>query len=219
MPKRVVIPGFGERALIVGQTGSGKTELAKYLLWNMPSPVVVYDTKDEPALEPIADLIGGPDDLHDMAEEEPDIVIVKTPPAMSADPAALDELLQRHYQHYKGWAAYLDEAYMFSSGAKTLPGLTGLLTRGRSRGIATVACTQRPRWVSRFMVSEAQHIYLMRLVDQDDRDRVGQIMPEADTLRPERFHFYHYRVGDDSATAHPPITMVKVPERESIERI
>lgn len=211
-PLRVPLPGYGERALIVGQTGSGKTELAKYILARVPYPVVIYDTKDEPALERFADEVVDVGQLDEAMRPDPqgdvpDIIVVKVPPETVTDPEALDAILHRHYTRYRGWCAYLDEAYMWTNGAKAGPGLTGLLTRGRSRGISTVVCTQRPRWVSRFVVSEAQHIYLMRLVDADDYARMSDIIPGAENVRPKKYHFYYYEVGADKPIPFQPIEM------------
>jgi DNA helicase HerA-like ATPase len=196
--------------LIVGQTGSGKTELAKYLLARVAYPVIIYDTKDEPALEAFADVVVDVSQVADVMRpnpqgDEPDIIVAKVPPETVADAEALDALLHQHYMNFRGWGAYLDEAYMWSQSAKAGPGLTGLLTRGRSRGISTVVSTQRPRWVSRFVVSEAQHVYLMRLVDGDDYARMGDIIPNADNLRPKKYHFFYYEVGSDVPIPFSPI--------------
>lgn len=192
-----LIPGPGEHAVIVGQNGSGKTAFASWLLRRVPvSPVVLYDTKEEPkfaALQPHRVVESIPDMLDAFDDDAADYVIVRPPADLIGEPEALDEYLKAHYRHGRNTVAYVDEAYTFHRNGQAGPGLISLLTRGRSRGIQTILSTQRPSWLSRFAITEAKHFYLFRLMDDADKQRIGQFVPGfRDFPNPVKHGFYYF---------------------------
>jgi hypothetical protein len=210
-------PAKGERALSIGKTGSGKTLFNRWLLERLPdAPVIIYDTKHDPKFDrlpnnmvagSLAEIYEGLDHLG------VDYVIVRPPPAITANPAALDRILQRHEEEWRGVDAYIDELYHFHNGGRAGPGLSGLYTRGRSRGITTIGSTQRPAWVSGFIFSETQLFYLFRLTRESDRKKVDDFIPgfaELPVLK--KFSFYAHRDDGDDET---PKLMKPVPVDES----
>jgi energy-coupling factor transporter ATP-binding protein EcfA2 len=210
--KPTLIPQEGERALIVGQTGSGKTAFAAWMLRRLPSsPAVIYDTKDEEkfralvphrVVETISEMIEAADD------ETVDYVIVRPTVHLLRDPDALDEFLMAHYERLRKIPAYIDEAYTFHKNGQAGPGLIGLLTRGRSRGITTILSTQRPSFISRFCVTESQRLYLFRLTDKADKKRVGDVVPDfADMPNPPKHGFYFFETGEEAPRLMQPVKL------------
>jgi hypothetical protein len=210
--KPSLIPQEGERALIVGQTGSGKTAFAAWLLRRLPgSPVIVYDTKEEDkfaALVPHRIVETVPEMIDAVDDETVDYVIVRPPVSALREPEALDEYLMVHYERFRKIAAYVDEAYTFHKNGQAGPGLIALMTRGRSRGITTLLSTQRPAWISRFCVTEAQRLYVFRLTDKADKKRIGDVVPEfADMPNPPKHGFYWYETGQDAPRLMQPVKL------------
>ena len=202
-----IIPAEGERGFIVGQTGSGKTVFAIWLLMRIKqSPIFIYDTKEEPkfdALTPnvVVTTIEEMDAAY--ANMEIDYVIVRPPIETTSDPMALDALLLHHYVNYRNSLADIDEAYMFHKGGRNGPGLLALMTRGRSRGITTICSTQRPAWISKFLMSEAQKFYAFFLLLDDDKKRIAGIIPGFDELPdPPKHGFYFFESGKREHTKY-----------------
>jgi hypothetical protein len=174
------------------------------------SPIVIYDTKHEPKFltMPNNRLVTNLADAHEAVDDPGvDYVVIRPEPHITADPALLDELLQYHEQNWRGTDAYIDEAYHFHRGGRAGPGLIGLYTRGRSRGITTLASTQRPAWISGFMFSETRLFYVFRLTRRSDRKRVADFIEGFDDLpAPTGHQYYFYRDG-----AEPPQLMKPIP--------
>lgn len=195
-----LIPRRGERALICGKTGSGKTVAMATLAGSLAEEarVAVIDCKIEPKYRALnrARLVRSPTNFFDRESrqekrEGPDILIWRPPPEVATDPAALDDALMNLYHRHRG-AVFLDELYPFHRGTQAGPGLIALLTRGRSRGITTVMGSQRPKWVSRFCMSESEHYWMYRLADRDDRRRMGEVVPNLPDENPPKYHFRYY---------------------------
>lgn len=207
-----IVPSAGERALIVGATGSGKTGFACFLLERLETvPILIYDTKEEekfaalPASITVTDLEGV---ANAMQNETIDYVIFRPSIHVSNSPDDLDELLLYHYNYFHNSVAYIDEVYQFHKAGRPGPGLMGLLTRGRSRGITTIISTQRPSYLSRFCISESQNFYIFKLIDMNDKKRIGDFVPDFVAMRePEKFGFWYYKVGDDAPKLYPKIKL------------
>lgn len=213
MANKLSIPKKGERALIAGQTGMGKTALATFLLRRLHhSPIIIYDTKEEPKFRklPNSMVVHSKKELREQIENgEIDYIIYIPPLAVASDYRAMDDLLTEHYYNYQGVDCYIDEAYSFHSPTGTYgPGLTAIMTRGRSKGITTIISTQRPVRISRFAITESQKFYIMRLVDKQDRARMSDAIPDFEDLPvPEPFWFYYYEAGQKEALLYRPIKL------------
>lgn len=206
------LPEKGERALSIGQTGSGKTTFNRWLLERLPdSPTVVYDTKHDSKFDELPNnrVAHTMTQAHDAIDDlGVDFVIIRPPPIVTASPADLDRMLQYHEENWRGVDAYIDELYHFHKSAYAGPGLNGLYTRGRSRGITTIASTQRPAWISGFIFSETQLFYVFWLSTKKDRMKVGEFIPGFEQLEPpDKHHFYMYRQGVKTS----PVLMPPVP--------
>lgn len=211
-------PRVGERALIVGQTGSGKTWFAKWMVERLGRPTIIYDTKIDKTFERLGGAAIFEDHAHAYkhVKKEGGVAIFRPPLEVLNDPNALDEYLLAHYDKAKGVQAYIDEIYQFHEGFRAGQGLTGLLTRGRSRKITTIMSTQRPSYLSRFCLTESQKFYLFRLIDKKDRLRLQDVVPEFSKIpSPPKFHSYFYDTELDAAVPVLPVSFT--PERAEKE--
>ena len=96
----------GERGIIIGQTGSGKTVGAISHLQNSSLyPVIIFDTKGEPAFDDIA-LDDEESVIYDSAKDfidqwhrrkQPEYSIVRPTPEEMGDPLKLDNVLMQIY--------------------------------------------------------------------------------------------------------------------------
>lgn len=201
----------GERGLIVGKTGSGKTFGATFLLRYLPRPILILDTKGDTNL-PLSFPPADTDQQHDLWSGRYDApVTLVTPTAEQVvDVAQLDDWLA---QAPAPATVYIDELYQVHNGAgRAGPGLVGLLTRGRSRGISVLMSTQRPAWVSRFCLTETENFYVYRLSDPTDRDRLARLTAPQINRIPRRFHFWFYRQGKAAAVLYAPVPAIQYQE-------
>jgi DNA helicase HerA-like ATPase len=205
-----LMPGDGQRALIVGSTGSGKTLFAAWLLRRLPvCPLLIFDTKIEKKFENlpkclvIEDWDGIETALNDVRY---DYVVYRPSVDVAHEPAVLDAQLLDFYDSFPGVPVYLDEIYSFHSSGRAGKGLTALLTRGRSRGITTIMATQRPAWLSRFVLSETQVFYVFALTLHDDKRKMADAIPDFDELPPPPKHgFYYHRAGTADVEVFAPV--------------
>lgn len=195
-----IAPGLTDRAFFVGMTGSGKSYLARALL-QPRTYVAIWDGKGDvrwagyrrfetlEALEratmnpvrcPRFIYAPKPTELRDQATRE----------------AYFDWLYER-----QNTLCYIDEIYSVAPSRRDdiPPGLHAMLTRGRARRTPVWAAVQRPSWVDRSFLTEAEHAYLFRLQDPQDRQRVQAIwgLP-AEALGPEqpKRDFWYARLGE-----------------------
>lgn len=208
--KPPLIPGGGQRVLIVGQTGSGKTEFAIWLLERVTiTPIIIYDTKGERAFEqlPNSRLVFSDSGVAEAIDDPTiDYVVFRIHPETIADDRLMDAMLWKHFNDYREVGCYIDELFSFSQGGRAGRGLVALLTQGRSRGITTIMSAQRPSWLSRFAITEAQKYYIFRLVDRKDKARLGDVIPGfADLGNPPEYGFYFYAAGE-----HEPQLMARI---------
>ena len=166
------------------------------------APVIVMDTKIEPGFETLADETDALEIVETFGDFKklirkprrklPAYIIVRPKPAEVLDPEALDAYAQATYDLQHCYFM-VDEAYqLHTPSGQALPGLIGLLTRGRARKIGVVLCTQRPKRVSLFCLTESSKFIVYYLQLADDRARVGEAIPYSKALNPEKYHFYFY---------------------------
>lgn len=212
MARKAFIPQVGERALILGMTGSGKTAFASWLLIRIPTaPIIIMDTKDEPKFEKLpANVIVETMEQAQKAAHDVryDYIIVRPPVEMLGHPHELDRLLYFAYLHLHHCVIYIDEIYSFHSNGRAGPGLIALYTRGRSKGITTICSSQKPKFISSFVMSESQRYYIFRLQDIKDRKRVGEVISDFEDLPlPPKHGFYYYEIGEEAPELFKPIAL------------
>lgn len=210
--KHNLIPEPGEHALFVGQNGSGKTRLARWVLERMkPSPIVIYDTKEEADFItlPNSRLVEDWDEVLEARDDDTiDYVIFRPHVDIANDAKKMDALLLEHFKYLRGVPAYIDEVYSFHSGPRAGPGLNAMLTRGRSRNQSTLISTQRPRFLSNFCISETKHKYIFHVTMKDDRKRIADFVPGYDKLpKTRQYGFWYYNDRDGHLEEMAPIQL------------
>jgi DNA helicase HerA-like ATPase len=204
----------GSRALIVGPTGSGKSNLASFLAWSWER-VLVFDPKADPsAVLPNSTVARG---SREAWRRLPGRVIYRPDLDDHAGlPDAFDPLVARVWRSgHHGILLHetVDVAPGGNSGARRWLSMT--LRQGRSRAIPVLMCTQRPVWIDRLCRSEADHVFLFGLNDDEDVKAVASVMrvpwralvPPRDVLGVE-FGFYH-RGPTGRVTLHRPIRLMQ----------
>lgn len=211
MEKRNILIQQGERGLIVGQTGGGKTGFLVWMIMRVPmSPVIVYATKHEPKFEHLPSVVfcSTQEELDAAYHNQVADYIVMIPDIDTCnDPRLLDELLFQHYLRYPNSVCCIDELFMFHNNGRHGRGLLALYTRGRSRGITTVAATQRPAWISGFAISEAQRYYAFYLEMEADKKKLKPALLLAPD--PPKYGFYYWESGQKEITRYGAVKLDK----------
>jgi hypothetical protein len=187
--------------VIYGQTGSGKTNAA---LWHlaeseqyMQMPYLILDYKGDPL---IAGVQATPLRLGARMPGEPGLYVAR--PLPETDDAWVEDLLESVWQR-GNTGVFVDEGYMLGARSKWF---NAVLTQGRSKGIPLITLTQRPVWLSRFVISEAGFHQVFFLSDESDRDIVQRFIPHDVTERRlPRYHSYYYAVADDEFLTLGPV--------------
>lgn len=200
--------GKGERALIVGATGSGKSVmLQEQIRQARYAPVFIFDTKLDDGFDHVgidgetSEEVATIDDFERMLKSQrkkwPTYFVIRPVAQELAEPEILDNYLSLIYEKAHHSYVMIDEAYqMHESNARAGAGLISLLTRGRSKGISTIVASQRPVWLSRFCLTEAQLFIVYQVRDIKDRLRLGEVIPYPRDLILDKFQFWAYRAGE-----------------------
>jgi hypothetical protein len=165
-------PGDGHRVTVIGKTGSGKTQAAVWLLAKRSytrRPWIIFDYKYEELLNDIPRL-EELDITKPKIPKHPGLYIVHPNASHVEDVEAF--MWQIHARENIG--IFIDEGYQIPTRS---PAYQTLLTQGRSKRIPIIMLTQRPAWVSRFALSEAEFVQCFQLTDMEDRKRVKQFVP------------------------------------------
>jgi hypothetical protein len=180
----LAFPDDTHRHAIFGMTGTGKTVFGLWCLSRRSFtdvPWIIYDFKRDPTIRRLPQL------------EE--VRIDQAPPkhrglyVVRPSPADVDEGLatQHLYQVWareglensrrRGTGIFIDEGYALNARDRAL---RAVLTQGRSKRIPVIALSQRPAWVSPFILSESEFKTIFFLQHQGDIDRVCEWLPQRD---------------------------------------
>jgi hypothetical protein len=155
----------------------------------------------------IADLPALEINLTAKPPHKPGLYVVR--PIGAQEEAVENFLWKIHAQENIG--LYIDEGYMLDARSQAM---TAIMTQGRSLKIPVIILSQRPVWISRFVVSEADFLQVFRLNDDRDYQTLRAFIPYdvSGKLRslPE-FHSIYYDMGKDRLTVFTP-----VPDRDTI---
>lgn len=193
------MPDDTQRLTMYGQTGSGKTVAA---LWHLSQrsftskPWLIYDFKEDehigqiPRIEQIK--VGE-------VPRYPGLYVTRPVPEHDDD-AVETSMWNVWKQGHTG--LYVDEGYMVN---RKNNAYKAVLTQGRSRGVPVITLSQRPVWMTRFAISEADFHQVFFLADEADKDVVQRFIPHDMEDRPPRYHSYYYDVGRDEFTGLKPV--------------
>ena len=198
------LPGSQDRISIIGRTGSGKTHFASWVLaqssWPTRPWVIIDYKRDELLAQLPAHEIG----LEDKRlPRQPGLYIVH--PIRSQDDA-VERLLNKIWAKER-MGLYVDEGHMLPDRG----GLEAVLTQGRSKHIPAIVLSQRPVWLNRYVLSEADFYAVFHLNHKKDRVTVGEFMPEAAQQQLPEHHSWYYDVGHNRLWHLRP-----VPDRDHI---
>jgi hypothetical protein len=188
------LPKKDKRTTIVGSTGSGKTYLALWLLSTRDFHIRPWFIIDYKRDRNIAEL-----SVHQNPPMKAGLYVIR--PLVETDDLAVEQFL------WKVWAnenagLYFDEGYMLHA---RHPAMNALLTQGRSKYIEMIILVQRPVWCNKFYFSEANHFYVMKLTNGDDRKYMGKYLDGTQIDRLPRFRSYWYDADEQEGAQLLPV--------------
>ena len=196
------IADASKRTVILGRTGSGKTVAGVWHLslrnWR-EMPWVILDYKGDSLIgklpaKPITDW---------QVPKEPGLYVLR--PMAKVD----DDLVEYFLWQMKeqgNCGLYVDEGYMLPYDGKS-DALNAILTQGRSLRVPTIILSQRPVWLSRFVITEADFFQVFWLNDSRDRVTLEAVIPAGVRERLPEYCSYYYDVGKDDLLKLEPVPM------------
>lgn len=201
------LPSDSHRLAIYGKTGTGKTLAG---LWHLQQRNFVgkrweiLDFKRDNS-------IGKIPRLEELRIDEPVSkhpgLYVRRP--MPGQEEAVENYLWRLWDR-RNTGLFIDEGYGIDRNSDALK---AVLTQGRSLHIPVIACSQRPAWVSPFLMSEADFHQVFYLNNPKDVEKIQEWIPGTGQLRQDYHSYYYDAVRNDLAYLKP-----VPPEAEIIDR-
>lgn len=202
----------GKRIAVIGKTGSGKTFLIKNLIFTSSIfPIIIVDTKADTSFDEFLNFnyVEFTDNYYDTIEKIQvyPIVIYRPNPHELLNIELIDSVLQFIYDYVRCCIVVIDEAYSLHRGVSVTEGYFSLLTRGRSRDITVISGSQRPKLITRFILSECNEFYIFKLNDIEDRERLYDLIQHREIIEivPEDYHFFYYNIDTDTLKYLEPI--------------
>lgn len=201
------LPRNDERIAVIGKTGSGKTVLANWVLSLAPfdrQPYVIVDYKHDRLIAELDHIGVNELGLTDKLPKKPGVFVLRPKPT---DIEAVEAWMWKVWEQER-IGLYFDEMYMVPD----IGALKAILTQGRSKKIPAIMLSQRPVWMSRFMLSEADHYSVFKLQHPNDKKTVsGFLPPEIILPTKQDYKSYWYNVKDDAS-----FTLAPVPSEDEI---
>ena len=185
---------LNEHVFIAGRTGTGKTFLVHAMAKEIAdkTSIFVHDTKGTSAFDnyPIFEELSN---LKKARETKEPGIIVYRPRFEELELDYYDEFYKWVYNR-KDCVVIIDEALQVAESPKRYPSyLKGILTRGREYNIAAWVCTQRPKNLPLFLLSEASKFFIFELNLKDDRQRLVEITGREELIDRKLCEFcFHY---------------------------
>jgi hypothetical protein len=140
-----------------------------------------------------------------------DVDVSKPPPTkpglyrVKCIPEVTDDFLTQYL--WSIWAnenagIYIDEGFMLP---RRDPAMNALLTQGRSKRIEMITLVQRPMWCSKFIFSEANHFYTMKLQLADDRKYISGYLDGTPINHLPKHHSYWYNADEQEGHLLRPV--------------
>ncbi len=195
--------------MFLGVTGSGKSVDAGHLLafqnWHL-MPWIIFDYKEDELITKICKVVGAKR-IKPSASLPTEPGIYRCIPTPVIDDDIVEEMLWRIHAH-GNIGIFVDEGYMISNSA-----FDTILVQGRSKHIPVIALYQRPVWMSRFAIAQADFVCCHFQNDGRDIKTTREFMPPAladdgkiypiDTHLPKYYSMW-YTVGERYSRIKPP---------------
>jgi len=206
----------GKHGVIIGKNGSGKSQMLICLARLNHQRVVILDTK----LDDDFMFLAEGDEVLQCAESYQETVdllnaanfeylIIRPKANELSVPEALDNYLKL-LSKCKNLTIFIDEGYQFHNNGRAGSGYVSILTRGRSRGLSLVVCTQRPLWLSTFSFSESSYFYIYDLMLDNDIKKIREFIPfPNEALNLNEFYYYFYCTFEKRGIICKPIQRFK----------
>ena len=204
------LPNATERHAIIGTTGSGKTVFGLWCLSHRnyhEMPWIIYDFKRDdniaqiPRLEEIR--------VNGSIPKRKGLYVMR-PDAQDIDDGTVTESLYNIWRR-ENTGVFIDEGYMIPRLDK---GLRTLLTQGRSKHIPMISLSQRPSYISPFLLSESEFKSVFYLQHPADIERVNEWMPACNPAKlPDHASYWYQRDGRIFKQLKPCEPMPKILER------
>jgi|SRR6516165_135959 len=214
----------GSRGFATGTSGSGKTTLCLALAEAMPSPLIVVDTKWDPGILAWAKR----NRIRIWTKKDPprwpnikEDVVVRFRSEWLSHPEDIDWWLGQAFLCPFVPSIYIDEGYQVGATSSRIgAGVSGLWTRGRVFGMATLIATQRPVWINKFVITESDKIFSGRLKHIDDRKKMFAITGNQEVLKllPKQ-QFFFIDQDEDEAVLLKPLDLGKTRVYSRQERL
>jgi hypothetical protein len=194
-----ILPKSDKRTVIVGSTGSGKTYLASWLLstrdWHK-RPWFIIDFKGDQLIE---DIDATEISVYSEPPKKPGLYVLH--PIKHRDDEALSDFLWKVWTNENA-GIYVDEGYMLGNRNSAY---SALLTQGRSKNIELITLVQRPVWVDKFVFSEANYFYIMKLQLEEDRKYISAYLDNSQINRLPKYHSYWYSADSQTSAQLSPV--------------
>lgn len=203
-------PTDQNRVVVLGRTGSGKSQFAIALLstrnWT-EMPWVIIDYKGEELLKEILEKSKGALKVLKVTDKPPKVPgLYYMSPKPIVDDEAVNAFLWKMYAQ-EDIGLFVDEGF-------ALPQKRGspfdiLLTQGRSKHIPVIVLYQRPVWMSRFAIAQADFFAVFEQNDMRDLEITCSFVGEKGQSKREvmtqlnslpRYHCLWYDVGEGVAS-------------------
>lgn len=226
-------PTDQQRVIVLGRTGSGKSQFAIALLSTRnfdEIPWIIIDYKGEDLIRDIMLKTGGLKygaiknlDPTDDPPTKPGLYIIKPRPKVDDD--AMEAFLWKCHglkrgplgDRHRGYIGlFIDEGYCLPQKAA----FDVILTQGRTLHIPVICLYQRPVWMSRFAVAQADFVAVFAQMDGRDHKVTAEFVKAVTlenggkiTVKDELAPYYclWYDVGAGVSTVLRP-----APDRQSI---
>lgn len=206
-------PDNTNRLVEIGRTGTGKTVVGLWHLTNYPidvEPWVILNLKGDEHIEGIPNARFLPDLSYVPGKKDRGVFVVSPSiydlEGSLKEDSALDQYLLKLWEREK-IGIFVDEGFMLG---RSKPFILNL-TQGRSKRIPMIVCTQKPKWITGFVFSEASFIQVFDLNDDKDIQRVEEFVPiDWDSEPPLKPHqSFYYEVATNEIVRFNPCPPMK----------
>jgi hypothetical protein len=191
-------PNDTQRHAIYGKTGSGKTIAGLWALErrdfkNKRWEILDFKRDNSIAKIPRLEELG----IDEPVSKKPGLYVRRP---MPGDHDAVEKYLWRLWERGK-CGLMVDEGYEINRLSKAW---RSVLTQGRSLRIPVITLSQRPAWLSPFLMSEMDFHQVFFMQNPQDLDKISEWVPGIGPLNQD-YHSYYYDVAKNDLTYLAPV--------------